>query len=94
MEDDTKAIGAAIMAAFVITVATPAGAQVAGPDAARGSELTSTRSGPVSAGGSGWQTAPVFTLGRDGVHVWTPVAPPYNAQANGDPAARDIWGAG
>jgi hypothetical protein len=89
-----KAIGAAIMAAFVITVATPAGAQVPGPTAPGGNELTSTSSAPTAPGGSGWQTAPVFTLGRDGVYVWTPVAPPYNAQANGDLAARDIWGAG
>jgi hypothetical protein len=28
------------------------------------------------------------------LHVWTPVAPPYSAEANGDLAARNIWGAG
>ncbi len=87
-----KAIGAAVMAALVITVATPAGAQVPA-DVMRGSELT-TSSAPIGAGAGGRQTAPLFTLGRDGVQVWTPVAPPYNAQANGDLAARDIWGAG
>jgi hypothetical protein len=93
MEDDMKAIGAAVMAALVIAVATPAGAQVPGADVVRGSELT-TSSVPVGADAGGGQTAPLFTLGRDGVQVWTPVAPPYNPQANGDLAARDIWGAG
>jgi hypothetical protein len=26
--------------------------------------------------------------------AWAPVAPSYNAEANGDLAARNIWGAG
>ena len=88
-----KAIGAVVMAAVVIAAATPAGAQVPGADVAPGSELTAS-SAPIGAGASGRRTAPLFTLGRGGVQVWTPVAPPYNAQANGDLAARDIWGAG
>ena len=94
MEDDMKAIGAAaVMAAVVIAAAAPAGAQVPGADVARGSELAAS-SAPIGTGAGSRQTAPLFTLGRDGVQVWTPVAPPYNAQANGDLAARDIWGAG
>jgi hypothetical protein len=40
------------------------------------------------------QKAPLFTLGGAEVRVWAPVAPPYNAEANGNLAARDIWGAG
>jgi hypothetical protein len=40
------------------------------------------------------QTPSLFNLGRVGVQVWAPTAPPYNAGANGDLAARDIWGAG
>jgi hypothetical protein len=94
VEDDMKPIGAAVMAAFIITVATPAGAQVPGPDAARGSELSVMSSAPIASARSGLQSTPMFTFGRGGVRVWTPVAPPYNAQANGDLAARDIWGAG
>jgi hypothetical protein len=39
-------------------------------------------------------TSPLFTIGGVEVRVWTPVAPPYNAEANGDLAARDIWGPG
>jgi hypothetical protein len=39
-------------------------------------------------------TRPLFTIGRVGVHVWAPVPPPYNAEANGDLAARYLWGAG
>jgi hypothetical protein len=40
------------------------------------------------------RTSPLFTIGRVEVRVWAPVAPPYNAEANGDLAARNIWGAG
>jgi hypothetical protein len=40
------------------------------------------------------QTSPLFTSGGAGVRVWAPVAPPYNAGANGNLAARNIWGAG
>jgi hypothetical protein len=40
------------------------------------------------------QTRPLFTIGRVEVRVWAPVAPSYNAEANGDLAAREIWGAG
>jgi hypothetical protein len=47
---------------------------------------------PIAAGAL--QTPPLFTLGRVGIQVWAPMAPPYNAGANGDLAARDIWGAG
>ena len=38
--------------------------------------------------------SPLFTIGRVEVRVWAPVAPPYNAEANGNLAARYIWGAG
>ena len=40
------------------------------------------------------QNAPLFTLGHAEVRVWAPTTPPYNAGANEDLAARDIWGAG
>ena len=40
------------------------------------------------------QNAPLFTLGHAEVRVWAPMAPPYNGGADGDLAARDIWGAG
>jgi hypothetical protein len=39
-------------------------------------------------------TPPLFSIGGIDVRVWAPVAPPYNAEANGDLAARGIWGAG
>ena len=42
----------------------------------------------------GAQSPPLFTGGGVGVGVWTPMAPSYNAAANGDLAARDIWGQG
>jgi hypothetical protein len=40
------------------------------------------------------RTPPLFSIGGIEVRVWAPVAPPYNAEANGDLAARDIWSAG
>ena len=46
----------------------------------------------VSVGAS--QAPPLFTIGRIEVHVWAPVAPPYNAEANEDLATKNIWGAG
>ena len=42
----------------------------------------------------GAQSPPLFTSGGVGVRVWAPMAPSYNAAANGDLAARDIWGQG
>jgi hypothetical protein len=42
----------------------------------------------------GAPSPPLFTSGGLRVRVWTPVAPPYSAEANGDLAARNIWGAG
>jgi hypothetical protein len=40
------------------------------------------------------RTSPLFTIGGVEVRVWAPVEPPYNAEANGNLAARDIWSAG
>jgi hypothetical protein len=39
-------------------------------------------------------TRPLFTIGRVEVRAWAPVAPPHNTEANEDPTARTIWGAG
>jgi hypothetical protein len=35
---------------------------------------------------------PLRTIRGIELRVWTPVAPTYNAEANGDLAARNIWG--
>jgi hypothetical protein len=43
---------------------------------------------PVDAPGS----SPLFTIGGVGVHVWAPVEPHYNGEANRDPAAESLWG--
>jgi hypothetical protein len=39
---------------------------------------------------------PPFRSSSSGIelHLWAPVAPTYSAEANGDLAARNIWGAG
>ena len=56
--------------------------------------FTSDQDQPQSASAGAPQTRPLFAIGRVGVHVWAPVPPPYNAEANGDLAARYLWGAG
>jgi hypothetical protein len=54
---------------------------------------TGTDSGSTSVSASGLPTPPPSrSIGGVGIRVWTPVAPPYNAEANGDLAARNIWG--
>ena len=40
------------------------------------------------------QQSPLLTIGGVEVRVWAPVVPSYNAEADGDLAARNIWGAG
>ncbi len=56
--------------------------------------FTSARDQPQSVSVYAQQTRPLFTIARVGVHVWAPVPPPYDAEANGDLAARYLWGAG
>jgi hypothetical protein len=40
------------------------------------------------------QSSPLFTIGGVEIHMWAPVAAPYNAESNGDLATKDIWSAG
>jgi hypothetical protein len=35
---------------------------------------------------------PLYTFGGFGVYVWAPVAPPYDANHNGNLAANSVWG--
>jgi hypothetical protein len=35
---------------------------------------------------------PLRTIRGIEIRAWTPVAPPYNAEANGDLAVRNVWG--
>jgi hypothetical protein len=37
---------------------------------------------------------PMFTFGDLDVHIWAPVEPPYNGDANRDPAGVPFWSAG
>ena len=54
---------------------------------------TGTDSGSTSVSAGGLPTrSPLRSIGGVGIRVWAPVAPPYNAEANGDLAARNIWG--
>jgi hypothetical protein len=49
--------------------------------------------GPTSGGSPDAPgSSPLFTIGGVGVHVWAPVEPHYNGEANRDPAAESLWG--
>jgi len=56
--------------------------------------FTPAQDQPYSVSVGGRPTPPLFTVGRVEVHVWAPVAQPHNTEANEDPTARTIWGAG
>ena len=61
--------------------------------ASDGAAATGTDSVSTSVSASGLpMPPPLRTTGEVGIRVWAPVAPPYNAEANGDLAARNIWG--
>jgi len=80
----------AVAMVFILGV----GSAYASDDQSARPPFTSDRDQPQSASAGAPQTRPLFTIGRVGVHVWTPVPPPYNAEANGDLAARYLWGTG
>jgi hypothetical protein len=54
--------------------------------------FTSIQAQQHSASAATVQTPPLFTIGGVEVRVRAPVAPSYSAEANGDPAARNVWG--
>jgi hypothetical protein len=65
--------------------------------AAYGQEQTAQipgANGVTVQGQGGRQSTPLFTIGGVNVRLWTPVSPPYNAQANGNLSQRPIWGPG
>jgi len=50
-----------------------------------------------AADGSAWeepQSPTLFTIGGLDVHIWTPVEPHYNGEADRDPAGEPFWNAG
>jgi hypothetical protein len=55
---------------------------------------TSAQDQPHSVSSGARERPPLFTIGRVEVRVCAPVPPPYNAEANGDLAARYLWGTG
>jgi hypothetical protein len=40
------------------------------------------------------QSCALFTVGNLDVHVWAPVEPHYNGEADRDPAAESLWARG
>ena len=75
---------------------------VVGVGAARASEddgqsapqsVATTRAPRLSISDTAARTFLLFTIGGVEVRVWAPVALPYNAEANGNLAAREIWSA-
>jgi hypothetical protein len=61
-------------------------------DARASDNGTATRTDSVSVGAL--KKPPLRTIRGIELRVWTPVTPPYNAETNGDLAARNIWGVG
>jgi hypothetical protein len=74
-----------IIAAAVFVGISRADARASGNSAATGTDSVSVGT---------LKKPPLRTIRGIELRVWTPVAPPYNAEANGDLAARNIWGAG
>ena len=69
------------------------GISCAGARASDRAAATGTDSGSTSVSAGGLPTrSPLRSIGGVGIRVWAPVAPPYSTEANGDLAARNIWG--
>jgi hypothetical protein len=77
------------MRIVIFAVAVLIGISCAGARASDNGAATGTD--PVSVGAL--KKPPLLTIRGIELRAWTPVAPPYNAEANGDLAARNIWGA-
>jgi hypothetical protein len=77
------------MKIVIIAAVVLIGISCADARASDNSVATGTASVPVGA-----LKKPPLRTSRGIELAWTPVAPPYNAEANGDLAARNIWGAG
>jgi hypothetical protein len=76
------------MRIVIIAVAVLIGISCAVARASVNGAATGTDSVPVGA----LKKPPLRTIRGIELRVWTPVAPTYNAEANGDLAARNIWG--
>jgi hypothetical protein len=91
-----KSIGAIAFGTVVAMAASTAYAQ--GTSATLSSTTHATQAPYFFSPGveqSGRQSsAPLFTIGGFGVHVWAPVEQPYNTDADRNVAADPIWAAG
>jgi hypothetical protein len=83
-----KRICAIAFSIFVVVGTISARAQEQNPQVPGVGSVTGTGSTRVGS------SPPLFTFGGFNVRVWTPVAPPYNATANGNLAERSIGGVG
>lgn len=92
-----KTLGAAVLGASVLMLATGAFAQpqrsVQGqnPKAATVHKVEQTQAIQGNDTSGTQQSTPLFTLGNVGVHLWAPVEPSYNANANRNLAADPLW---
>jgi hypothetical protein len=83
-------VKAILLAAIAVLSISVSCADARAPDTAA---ATRTGSGSTSVSASGLPTPlPSRTIGAVRIRVWTPVAPSSNAEANGDPAVRNMWG--
>lgn len=84
-------IGAVMLGASALMVATVASGRAESSAVTSASEATTSRLAPT--GGIPEKT-PLFTIGGVGVYLWAPVEPPYNANSNRNGAADPLWEAG
>ena len=87
-----KTIGAVVLGASVMMLATVASVRAQNPDW-DASQSRQTNSVEGSLEGSAPQSQPLFTIGGVGVHVWTPVGSPYDSHANTNLATGALFGA-
>ena len=93
------AVGLGVFALMVVTVASGR-AQTSPSGRTKNSEVPSisqekmVQSVPAGTEKSVSEFTPLFMIGRVPVYLWAPVEPPYNPNANRDPAADPLWLAG
>jgi hypothetical protein len=84
--------GALILGTFVAIGATSAFGQEQLPEDAGTNHRFGASSASVAPEPDDRQSRPLFKIGGLPVHVYAPVAPPYNAAANRNLAADPLWG--
>jgi hypothetical protein len=87
-------VGVVVLGASALMLATLPFARAENPKVLNTRQTVATQSLGGNAEGTVPQSHPLFTVGGVEVHLWTPVAPPYDSHANRNFAANPLWEAG